>query len=363
MKNILKTLVISFASIVMFTTQSNAGELTVTGTAKATYNIIKGGDHTFAGHGIGKALGITNEIDFGASGEMDNGWTWNYQTQFDPGDTAATAADGNANGVDDSQLTVTTPFGTFGAFQSEGSLRVENKGSQSVYARPTDIGLVTGINTTNDIDGFNNVQYHTAAGLLPFDTTVKVAYATGLQNTMNAGNAVGEAPSALGDSATQIQLITVPYAGLTVGADYYRTNGAKKALNDTVLAQGEESGGAFATYKIGAASIGFSKSVQAPQISRTANEAIGSTVSQDDQTKYSVAYNLTDNTSISYEKEKGKRELVDNSATNNYSGQSLQLAHAMGGMTTTVVYSSHDNVAYRLNNDVEQMLLAVAIAF
>ena len=60
MKNILKTLVISFASIVMFTTQSNAGEMTVTGTAKATYNIISGGNQASAGNGIAKAIGIAN---------------------------------------------------------------------------------------------------------------------------------------------------------------------------------------------------------------------------------------------------------------------------------------------------------------
>jgi hypothetical protein len=363
MKKILKTLVISFASIVMFASQSNAGELTVTGTAKATYNIIKGGDHTSVGNGTGKALGIANEIDFGASGELDNGYTWAYQVQFDPGDTAATAADGNANGVDDSRLTLTTPYGTFGAFQSEGDLRVENKGSQSVYARPTDIGFSTGINTTNDMGAYNNVQYHTAAGLLPYEIQVKAAYATGLQNTMNAGNAVGEDPSADGDGATMVQITATPIDGLKVGADYFKIDGAKMATADTVLVQANESGGIFVSYAYGAATIGASRSVETPTISRTAIEAIPTEIRRMDQKKYSVAYNLTDNTSISYERERGERENIASSALFDLTSNSFQLAHNMGGMTAAVAYSSHDNVGYRQDNDVDAVLVSVAMAF
>ena len=50
---------------------ANAGELSVSGTAKATYNIESGAN-------TGKGLGITNELNFSASGELDNGYTWSY---------------------------------------------------------------------------------------------------------------------------------------------------------------------------------------------------------------------------------------------------------------------------------------------
>ena len=363
MKNILKTLVISFASIVMFTTQSNAGELTVTGTAKATYNVISGGNQASAGAGHAKAIGIANEIDFTASGELDNGYTWGYQVQFDPGDTTAVAGDGKANGVDDSKLTLTTPYGTVGVFQTEGGLRVENKGSQSVYARPTDIGLATGINTTNDIDGFNNIQYHTAAGMLPYSTSIKVGYASGLQNNMNSSNAVGEDPSAAADSATQIQILATPMDGLNVGADYFMDNGTKLATGDTNQVQENESGGVFFNYAIGAASIGASHSRQAPRVSRTANEDIATETREDRQTKVSVAYNVTDNTSVSYEREDGSRESFGPNEDASYEGQSLQVAHNMGGMTATVAYSQHDSVSYTSGNDMTQILFAVAMAF
>ena len=52
---------------------ANAGELTVTGSAKATYNHQGGGS---AANNSGKNLGISNELMFTASGELDNGYTW-----------------------------------------------------------------------------------------------------------------------------------------------------------------------------------------------------------------------------------------------------------------------------------------------
>ena len=76
MKNISKLLVgILFSALAIAPTY--AGELSVSGGATATYSI--GGDSS----GSGKTLGISNELDFSASGELDNGMSWNYQVQLD----------------------------------------------------------------------------------------------------------------------------------------------------------------------------------------------------------------------------------------------------------------------------------------
>ena len=32
----------------------------------------------------GKGIGISNELNFTASGELDNGFTWKYHTELDP---------------------------------------------------------------------------------------------------------------------------------------------------------------------------------------------------------------------------------------------------------------------------------------
>lgn len=363
MKNIMKIVLTSLVSVFLVAS-ANAGELSVTGTAKASYNIISGGDNTTAGEGLGKGLGVANEITFGANGELDNGWTWSYAVDFDPNDDASVASDGNATGVDDSKLTLTTPYGTFGVFITEGGLRAENAGSASIIARPSDLGFTTGITTANDIDSFNNVQYHTPAGLLPFGITAKIGYASGLSNKINSANATGETSPTDGDAATIYRVDAAPIEGLLIGADYFQYNGDKKAAGDTVLDQGTESGAIYAKYNVGAATIGASRTLIAPQISRTAYEDLSTTVREIVSTKMSVAYNLSDNTSVSYEREASDTtQIRDANATYEYTGTSFQLAHNLGGMTLGVAYASHDNVGYRNNNNVDQLLLNVSMAF
>ena len=126
MKKISKLLVgILFSALVV--APSYAGEMTVTGSAKASY-VTNGA----SGSG-GKTIGIANELDFTASGELDNGYTWKYQVQIDDQDA----------GNDDTRLEIGTDMGTIGIYQSEGGMSSElahGVGALGVgfdYASPT----------------------------------------------------------------------------------------------------------------------------------------------------------------------------------------------------------------------------------
>ena len=116
MKHITKILFVILATITFST--ANAGELSVSGTAKATYNIHSGLADK------GKGIGITNELNFTAAGELDNGYTWSYSMELDPGATSpateTSTGDTQSAQNDDTKLTLTTPYGTVGVFISEG---------------------------------------------------------------------------------------------------------------------------------------------------------------------------------------------------------------------------------------------------
>jgi hypothetical protein len=248
MKNIIKTLVVMLSSVSLFAS-ANAGELAVSGTAKATYNILSGQTN------VGKGIGITNELNFTASGELDNGYTWSYSMELDPADASA----GGAATNDDTQLTLTTPYGTFGAFVSEGGLDLEDGASQSVYARPTDMGDPSATVDNFTIDAYNNIQYHTPADLLPFGITAKIAYATDLDDTNNSGNAAGttttSAIEGAGESATEYQVKAAPIDGLSIGASYITFDNEGLATKQ----QDAESGSYMATYTSGPFAVGYSK--------------------------------------------------------------------------------------------------------
>jgi hypothetical protein len=213
MKNIIKTLIVMLSSISLFAS-ANAGELSVSGTAKATYNIQSGQTNA------GKGLGITNELNFTASGETDAGYTWSYSMELDPGSNSTSDSQANAQN-DDTKLTLGTPYGTLGVFVSEGGLDVEDAASQSVYARPTDIGDPSATEDNFTIDSYNNVQYHTPADLLPFGTSFKIAYAPNTSDTAegSSGNNAGAvntiATTNNGRTATEYQIKTAPYEVLT----------------------------------------------------------------------------------------------------------------------------------------------------
>ena len=340
---------------------ANAGELSVSGTAKATYNIQSGKTNA------GKGLGITNELNFTASGELDNGYTWSYSMELDPGATTPSGSTdtspGNAQN-DDTKMTLATPYGTVGVFISEGGLDVEDAASQSVYVRPTDMGDPSGTSDNFTIDSYNNIQYHTPADLLPFGTSFKVAYATDLSDTAagSSGNNKGavstHATDFVGENATEYQIKAAPIDGLGIGASYFDFSGEGVTKND----QEAESGAYYATYASGPVSVGYSKAYKAVLLSDAIGLTTATTVSDYDQTNVSIAFAASDDLSVSYERETSEANKLNDTSTEQES-TSVQVAYTMGGMTLAVAHSSHDNNGYVVGANTDQTVLAVTMAF
>ena len=81
MKNITKILFSLFLSLSVIQS-ANAGEMSVTGSAQATY-VITSSDSATAKSEKKPGIGISNELAFSADGEFGNGYTWNYQVELD----------------------------------------------------------------------------------------------------------------------------------------------------------------------------------------------------------------------------------------------------------------------------------------
>ena len=352
MKNIIKTLIVMLTSVSLFGV-ANAGELSVSGTAKATYN-IESGVHK------GKGLGVTNELNFTASGELDNGYTWSYSTELDPTD----ATDGGVDTNDDTQLTLATPYGTFAVMVNEGALDLEDAASQSVYSRPTDTGDPSATSDNYTIDGYTNLQYHTPADLLPFGITAKIAYAPDLDDTMNSGNAAGQTHTKADDyegrSMTAYQVKAAPIDGLTIGASYNEFDDA----GDNAPEQAPESGAYYATYAFGNFTVGYSRAYKAMLLDDD-EHTTAATADYYDQTNKSIAMAVNDDLSISYEVEESTKNAVGlGTADITQKSTAVQLAYNMGGMTVAVSRASHDNVGYSTSAiDSDQTVFAVTMAF
>jgi outer membrane protein OmpU len=325
----------------------NAGELSVSGTAKATYNSTSG---TTADQGIG----ITNELNFTASGEMDNGFTWSYSMELDP-------ASGGAANNDDTKITL--GMGDMGSVKicvSECGNNKKYAADNSAYTSMSDTGFSEGIVYPGDAGaaGTATIQYHTPE--LPFGTTASIAYNTQAPGDAASGNSTGATDTAQ-NSSEEYSLVTKPIDGLTLSAQYNKVN---DYADGTATEQQLEEGGAYAAnYSAGNLTLGYGKSFQAPEIG-TAVGAGTSTIEYYENDLFSIGYAINDDLSVSYTRETSERNMAHSSTTQyDIEMDSVQFAYSLGGATLSVARADYENVGYAQNADATETIVAMTFAF
>ncbi len=350
MKTIMKTLLVSIASLsLMFSV--NAGELSVSGSAKATYQITNGAQ---ADNGIG----VTNELNFTASGEMDNGYTWSYSMELDPstggtqGNTTGTAPGQAIN--DDTQISLTmNDLGTIKMCVSECGNNKKYAWDASAYTSMSDTGYSEGIVYPADAGGYASIQYHTPE--LPFGTTGSIAYGQQVKDGQS-----GNATAASGNSISEYSLVTKPIDGLTLSASYYDINDYDDGLtNENQL----EEGGAYAAkYSSGNITVGYGKSFKAPE--GTSITTGGTTQEYYENTGMSIGYAVNDALSVSYTREESEVNYLTSTTTSyDIEMDSIQFAYSLGGATLSVARADYENVGYAQDSDAEETIIAMSFAF
>jgi hypothetical protein len=347
MKNISKLLVgILFSALVM--APSYAGELAVSGGATATY--ATNGDDDSAG----KNLGISNEIDFTASGELDNGYTWKYQVQLD----------GTSTANDDTRLELGTDMGTVGFYVSEGGMSAELHGVGALgvgfdYVSPTSF------ETGYDVDGYSNIQYHLPADMLPFGIGLKVGYVPNMSATtmLSAKESDSTITSeATGRNLTMGQLSVAPIDGLSI------TGGVAQTSNETGVAVSTEEGisaNINAKYTMGPISVGYAEGGYQP--------AVASGELTYYESKFlGIQFDVNDQLSLSYhidESDKNARTAVADGATagtktvTGMEQKSYQLAYTTGGATIGIAQVEVSNSDYTAGKDEAQTVFSLGISF
>ena len=352
MKKLTKITLAILTSFAMISTVVSAGEFTVTGGVKGTYS-IRSGDSTSAAMEAGKGLGLTNEFSLGASGELDNGMTWNYAQDID-----------NATVQDDAKLTMSTTYGTIGLFISEGSLSQKYKFDASAYGVGSDNGYGGGTtdNTMSygtNISSYNNIQYHLPAGLLPSSGTFKIGYSPNGNSVANAsGNAGGEQTTVSG--VTEAAVTFAPTDAVYVGTSYF----TRDETNN--IGQKQESGSIVTKFTQGplAFGLGYTRVSTATTTAKTGNYTQGY-----NNQAASVGYAVNDDLSVSITREnsiRGIRNKTQNQSTGSdvkMQMDTIQAAYTMGGMTISLSNKATDNDSYEEAKKSKETIFAFAMAF
>ena len=339
----LNIVVATLFSVFLISSAVNAGELSVTGSVKATITTGGSGSTAGASESGGRALAISNDIDFNASGDLDNGWTWAWQTQLDGG------------AIDDTKLTISTDYGTVGLFGTEGALNFKHGGSQMALGYGSQIGSAGGIVDPDDVATYNNVQYHTPAGLLPLGTVAKA----GITMSGSATSEPADSPIGTGGAARNgvtYSLETAPIEGLKLGASYFTID---QAVGTNQEGQEEENGAYYASYTMGNFGVGYSKAYKAPALASTP----ATTINYYETTSYSVGLAVNDNLSVSYGYEKSHANKVTDATESDVKIDTIQAAYTMGGLTATVGIKDIENASYTANADQSEAHFVLSMAF
>jgi hypothetical protein len=352
MRKITKTLLVLVSSLSM-SFAAIAGEVTMSGSAKASYKI--GGTDDSMGTGIG----VTNELKAAASGELDNGYTWNYHIDIDPGAAGAMVQD-------DAALTLNmNNLGTIGFFDGEGSMDSNLKWGVGALGTGSDYAGTMTINYGYDIDSNPNIQYHTPDDLLPLGIKAKFGHAPSLAdaaggNDYKSSAGVSTATPLVGDQLTQYYVEMSPIDGLSLHADYADTD------NGTATAQSAESGGYAAKYAIGNFKVGYGKEYYAIPIT-----AKNGAVTKYETDSYGIEMAVNDQISISYTQEKsdqytdvtivaaktsGTKTVIEADVT------TIQAAYVVGGATLGVAIAESDNADYVVGKKEKVTVFSLAMA-
>jgi outer membrane protein OmpU len=275
----------------MVASSAQAASLSVSG---GTSIFFGGEDNSNAGNG----WSMTDQIDFNASGEMDNGMTISLYLQLD-GSTAP---------FDDRKLTIDTgDMGTL-TFSGHGSSGPVGSWDDLVpSANEESWGTAIGGTVdepTNATIGDNSFVYdYTVSDAIALKAAYKPAKGTPLE------------------SSTEIGIAYTGFEGLTLKAAMGENNDAADKIDLSVFS---------AVYAAGPLSVGIQS-----------NESDAGTGTDEDFTAYGVSYAVSDDLSISY----GVSSLDYSSALEDQESSAVSVSFTAGGVAISASHQTTDNVA------------------
>ena len=364
MKNILKTIAV-LISTSLISVGANAGELAVSGSAKASY-VISGGQSS-----LGKGLGISNELMFKASGELDNGYTWDYHTELD-------MADGGSASNDDTALVIGMgDLGKLGIYDAEGGLSTElayGIGAMGVGADYAN--TMTNIGRGFDVSSDPHLAYYTPAGLLPFGLEAAVGFAPntsdGQGNSYKNSGAVK--PVGLsGTDATQYKVTAAPIDGLKIGGDYYEVGGN----TTTGIKQDKTGGNVYAQYAAGNFKFGLTQGyVETGLIAKTTGVVVDTATALNapryNSSGMGIEFAVNDQLSISYNVEEfervtaapivnGASSTVKTTVTSEQ--DTIMAAYNIGGATLGLSLIDTDDSDYTVGKEESKTIISLGMEF
>jgi outer membrane protein OmpU len=337
--NKLKLLGVSALCGSLAAVSAQAGEMSVSGGANATYT-TKGGNVT------GQPLGMASNLTFAGSGELDNGNTF-----------AVSIAHDDQNGFSTASISVDMAgIGTIAFDQGGGTGldRLDDKMPTS-WEESYDAGLGSNIVTVTGAGGGTDIEWAVDSGFLPDGMSAYFSYAPYAGGGNVNDKAVGGQDA--GASATGHGWdIVLEHSGLTDGLNLFAGYSAIEQSGNTEDEKDDKNSWvAGATYAVGGVTVGYQHS----------EESMGvGAVDVYENDAYGISYSVNDDLSISYgSHESDQSKDVPGSVT--LETTSIQAAYTMGGASFKIARSDVSNGSYSTStaNDYDVNTVMLSLAF
>jgi len=365
MKNIKKLGISALCGSLAAISAANAGEMEVIGTLHATW--ISLDDENTAGTGTvtGNPLGMTSNLSFKGSGELDGGQTF-----------SVTLAHTDQATWSSSNITLNTNnLGTLKLSAAEGGQGIGGYDDKmpNAFEEVWDSGVSTGIDLAKGVGSSMNASW-TSPKVLG-GSNIQIAYSSnndGKQPKDKAGGGASGTTNKLRGADVVLDLnpdlanyIPNLFVGASVtdidsstGRDMISTSlqGVGSEKNTTPL-HAEAVAGVILSF--GPAKIGYQRSAE--YINAKAADAADYYVG----TAWGVSFNVNDDLSLSYGYF-ASRKSFENPGENeavNMDGTSIQVAYTLGGATIAFAETDVENAVYNKNNDVSGRLVRLSLAF
>ena len=294
--NNLKKIGLTALGTAMVASSANAASLSVSGASSIYFG---GEENSHTGNG----WSMTDQIDFNASGEMDNGMSVSLYLQLDGG-TAP---------FDDRKVTI--------GMGDMGTLTFSGHGSSGPVGAWDDLNPTAneeswGTSIGGTVDGPTNASMGDNAFIYDYTVTDGVALKAAYQPSGGSGTAAGSL-----QSSTEIGLQYTGMEGLTVSAAMGENNSAADQIDLSVF---------NIKYAMGPITVGYQ-----------ANESDRGTGVDEDFTAYGISYAVNDDVSISY----GASSLDYSSALADQDSAAVSISFTAGGIAVTASHQTTDNVA------------------
>jgi len=327
---------------------ANAGEMTVTGGVDMSWLSLGGGSAD-----TGNPIGMGSNLTFKGSGELDNGWTFDL-----------TVAMLNQDAYSNTNITIT--MGGLGKLDvnsgnSGNGIDAMDDKMPTAWEEPWGAGLGTGVYLVRGVGPQSNVQYTTP-------TVYGITLVAAVAPDMGSADVADVGHSTTGGGATgaghDVTLNINPSFGSEAlsGLNLFVGGHQTEHYNQTAKLNNRYEAVGGITLDIGPVSLGYATSGVSTGNAETSTD--------EDYYKnhmYGVAFNLTDDLSVSYGYHDSEQGHVspNNTENVNMDMESWQIAYTIGGASIRYAESSVNNAAYQTTGpyDKDARVVSVSLAF